>query len=74
MVNDFFLLGVSQENIQLISRIEDKEARDILIMEKNKALPKGTFFQDVFSKYLNIKNSDPLDVTKRLKSRLKKME
>ncbi len=74
IVNEFFLLGVSQDNIQLICKLEDKETIDALKLEKDKVLPKGSFFQDVFSKYLNVSKIDPLDMTKKLKSRLKKME
>ena len=74
IVNEFYLLGVSQDNIQLICKLEDKETIDTLMLEKDKNLPRGTFFQDIFAKHLKLGKIDPLDMTKKLKSRLKKME
>lgn len=77
VVNDFYLLGVSQDNIQLICKLEDKETIDTLTLEKDKTMPKSTFFQEIFSNYLkgvNIKKGSPLEITKKLKTRLKKME
>ena len=74
VVNDFYLLGVSQEQISLIDKLTDKEAIDLLKLEKAKDVSSATFFQDVFSKYVGIKKVAPLSMTKRLRDRIGKMK
>ncbi|MBL8993070.1 MAG: flagellar biosynthetic protein FliO, partial [Spirochaetia bacterium] len=79
VANEYFLLGVSQDNVNLITRIEDKESIDLFKLESSRAVPAKGFFQDLLERYLpkgmgqTIKQS-PLDITKNLKERLSKMK
>lgn len=79
VANEYFLLGVSQDNVNLITRIEDKESIDLFKLESSRVVPAKGFFQDLLERYLpkgvgqSIKQS-PLDITKNLKERLGKMK
>lgn len=79
VANEYFLLGVSQDNVNLITRIEDKESIDLFKLEVSRAVPAKGFFQDLLERYLpkgmgqSIKQG-PLDITKNLKERLSKMK
>ena len=70
VVNDYLLLGVTQEHVQLIEKIEDKESIDVFAMEKSKAAPRVAFFRDLFAKHIKIPGESPIEATKRLRSKL----
>ena len=73
VVNDFYVLSVTQDQIRLIDKVSDKEAIDRFKLEEGNTVPAATFFSDIFSRYTDMKKTSPLGITQNLKKRLTKM-
>ncbi len=78
VVNDYYLIGVTQDQINLITKIEDKEAIQTFDLEQAKAVPQKGGFGEVLEKYIpgagDLFKRSPLDITKGLKDRIKGMK
>ena len=80
IVDDMYLVSVSDHNINLLSKIEDKETKDqikmMYINSKNNTVDDS--FKNIFNQTLSvfkqpkIKEKDPLKTTSRNQRRLRK--
>ncbi len=73
IVNSFYLFAMSQDNMSLIEKVEDKEMVDAFKLEASKTENKKTFFKDVFSRYGVVRGGSPIDITKRIRKGLWKI-
>ena len=70
IVNSFYLFAMSQDNMSLIEKVEDKEMVDAFKLEASKKETKGKFFTDIFSRYGVMGRGSPIDMTKRIRKGL----
>ncbi len=80
IINEFYVLAVGVENVNLIAKIEDKEGIDLLELKGSvDSRLKSSFFQDVASNYFHQENNlkrkfNALNITKNLKKRMQKLK
>jgi len=75
VVNSYYLLGVSDSNINLITQIDNKEIIDKINLEHDKEISaKGrSNFKNILGKYFNFSNKSSIEVTKNLKDKIRKL-
>lgn len=69
----YYLLGVSNDGVRKIDKIEDKETLDYIELNKDKLKPKDVKFTDMLKIFPPGKKTDKLAFMKKQKDRLKKM-
>lgn len=70
ILNDYYVLTIGQDEVNLLNKVEDKESIDLLTLEANKK-PASNFFEDSFKNYVNAGSWSPTNVTKALKNKVR---
>jgi len=69
--SDFYSIGVTAENINLLSSITDKETIDNLKLENSNKEKPRSIFSDFLGNYLKVKNRHPLEITRNITQSIK---
>ncbi len=69
----YYILGLSNEGLRMIDKIQDQETIDYIELNKEKIKPKETKFLDILSYLPLSKKTDKMEFLKNQKNRLKKL-
>ncbi len=77
VVHDYYIVAVTQDNIALLRRLDDKASLDELKLHENSAqlhdAPAIPLFGDIFKLYAPVEKRKPLNITRKLRERLKNL-
>ncbi|BBM89082.1 hypothetical protein COTS27_00773 [Spirochaetota bacterium] len=74
IVHDYFVIVVTQDNVIVLKQIEDKTSIDELkLYEGGVVRAEEPLFGDIFKKYSFFEKKQPLEITRALKEKLKKL-
>ena len=79
IINDFYILSVTQDSVRLIEKIDNKETIDLLTIEGGRQEKLPNQFVDKLFGYLKTKGykkemvDNPLVTTQKLKDKIKKI-